>query len=174
MMKSKSLVEAALLIALAVVFTRFFSIKLTIAGVEGVRVGIGVLPIVLAGLRGGVWQGARVGILADVIGYILSPGGPYMPHFTLTTALNGVLPPLIVGNKKKLDAKKIMFSVTLTLLVTGLLIVPYFLNILFGIPYAVIFWPRLISFILNSLIMNFVLLALHKRLDIFSVSRVIA
>ena len=165
-MKSKSLVEAALLIALSVIFTRFLSFKLTIAGVEGVRIGIGVLPIIIAGLRGGVFQGARVGIVADVIGYLLSPGGPYMPHFTLTTALNGILPPLMVGRKSSVSAYRMVAAITLTLLLTTLVFVPFFLERLFGIPYMLIFWPRLISFVLNAIIVNLVLLTLQKRIKI--------
>ena len=65
-------------------------------------------------------------------------------------------------------------AVFITHLIISMVLVPYFLNILFGIPYKVIFLPRLISFILNVLIMNVILVILHKRIDIFSVKSIYA
>ncbi|MFZ5945565.1 MAG: folate family ECF transporter S component [Bacillota bacterium] len=174
MKNRKVLVEGALLIALSVILTRFFSIKVSIGGVDGVRIGLGVMPIILAGLRSGVMQGARVGALADIIGYFLSPGGAYMPHFTVTSALNGVLPALLIGKKEKLNPYRIFFVVLVTQLVIGMAIVPYFLNMLFGIPYQVIFLPRLISFVINVTVMNIILIVLHRRIDVFSVKEALA
>jgi len=173
-MKYRNLVEGALLIACSVIFSRFFSIKVVIGGVDGVRIGLGTLPIILAGIRSGALQGARVGVFADIIGYFLNPGGAYMPHFTLTSALNGVLPAFLVGKKEKLNPFRIIMAVFITHLIISMVLVPYFLNILFGIPYKVIFLPRLISFILNVLIMNVILVILHKRIDIFSVKSIYA
>jgi ECF transporter S component (folate family) len=103
MIKNRVLVEGAFLIALSIILTRFFSIKITVYGVEGVRIGLGVMPIIIAGFRLGLYQGAKVGALADIVGYLLSPGGAYMPHFTLTSALNGVLPSLLIGKKEKIS-----------------------------------------------------------------------
>lgn len=167
-MKSKKLVEGAIYIALSVLLTRFFTIKISIYGVEGVRIGIGVLPIIFAGLRNGIVEGAKVGALADIAGYLMSPGGPYMPHFTLTSALNGALPPLLMGTKRKFNLVRIFFAIGITQLITGMVIVPYFLLILFGIPYQLIFLPRLISVVLNMIIINFVLVVLDKRINIFN------
>ncbi|MFZ7102392.1 MAG: folate family ECF transporter S component [Peptococcaceae bacterium] len=174
MKNRKNLVEGALLIALSVILTRFFSIKVSFGGVDGVRIGIGTLPIILAGLRSGIFQGARVGALADIIGYFLSPGGAYMPHFTLTSALNGILPPVLIGKKEKLNPYRITIAVVLTQLVISMFLVPYFLNILFGIPYQVIFLPRLISFMINVTVMNVILIILHRRIDVFSVKGALA
>lgn len=168
---SRTLVEGALLIALSVILTRFLSVKVSIGGVDGVRIGVGTMPIILAGLRSGVIQGVRVGALADIIGYFLSPGGAYMPHFTLTSALNGILPPLLIGKKEKLNQYRIIFSIVVTHLIISMFLVPYFLKILFGIPYKVIFLPRLISFLINVTVMNFILIILHKRVNIFSTHR---
>lgn len=170
----KKLVEASLLIALSVILTRFFSIKLSIGGVDGVRIGIGTMPIIIAGLRNGVFEGAKVGAIADFIGYLTSPGGAYMPHFTVTAALNGVLPSLFIGKKEKINNLKIIFSVVLTHLIISMGLVPYFLNMLFGIPYEAIFIPRLVSFAINISIINFVLIVLNKRIDVFSAKRVLA
>lgn len=173
MKNRRTLVEGALLIAFSVILSRFFSIKVSIGGVDGVRIGLGTLPIILAGLRSGVIQGARVGALSDVIGYFLSPGGAYMPHFTLTSALNGILPPLLSGKKEKLNTYRIIIAILLTQLVVSLFLVPYFLNILFGIPYEVIIFPRLISFFINVTVMNVILIILHRRIDVFSVKGVL-
>ncbi|MFZ5754292.1 MAG: folate family ECF transporter S component [Bacillota bacterium] len=174
MQKNRKLVEGALLIAISVILTRYMSIKISVLGVDGVRIGLGVMPIIIAGLRNGAFEGAKVGALADIIGYALSPGGAYMPHFTLTSALNGILPPLLIGKKENINSGRIIFSVGLTFLITSMILVPYFLNILFGIPYKVIFLPRLISFILNVFLMNTTLIVLEKRVNILSFDKALA
>jgi len=61
------------------------------------RLSFGEVPIILAGLLFGPAAGGAVGALADLIGYPINPfGGPYFPPLTLTSALHGILPPLII------------------------------------------------------------------------------
>ena len=166
-MNTKKITETALLIALSVILTRFLSLKLSFYGIDGVRLGFGALPIMLAGLRYGPLEGAKVGALADIVGYFLSPGGVYMPHFTLTSALNGFLPPIIAGRGKELSIYRVLFSVAVTQTVTALLLVPYFLHLLFGMPYRLIMPPRGISVLINIFLFNAAVLVLHKRINIF-------
>lgn len=166
-MNTQKITESALLIAFSVILTRFLSLKLSFYGIDGVRIGLGVLPIILAGLRYGAWEGAKVGALADIAGYLLSPGGAYMPHFTLTSALNGFLPPLIAGQGKGFSMNKVIASVAVTQTVTALLLIPYFLNSLFGMPYRLIMPPRIISVLINISIISAVFLVLNKRIHIF-------
>lgn len=169
MTNNRKLIESGMLLAVSVILTRYFSIRLAFYGVDGVRIGLGILPIIIAGLRYDAWQGAKVGALADIVGYILSPGGPYMPHFTITSALYGILPPLLVGRKEKLNSVRIILTVSLTHGILSLAVIPYFLFQLFGIPYQAIFLPRLISFVMNVVLINFLLIILDKRTSIIRV-----
>lgn len=163
------LVEGAFMIALSVILTRFFSFKISFAGVDGVRIGIGTMPIILAGIRSGWQQGARVGALSDLVGYMLSPGGAYMPHFTIVSALYGILPALLLMKKERINPFTIFLSITTVNLLLGMVLTPYFLGVLFGIPYEAIFIPRLFSSVINIGFMSVLMVTLHQRADIFIV-----
>lgn len=168
MNKNRILVESALLVALSVILTRFLSLKISIGGVEGVRIGIGVLPIIFAGLRFGAWQGGKVGALADIVGYLFSPGGAYIPVFTLTSALYGVLPPILFG-KNKNNTKRLMWSVAVPYFILSVFVVPYFLYVFFGIHYMALFIPRFVSFVFNISIINIILVFISKKIEFLSV-----
>ena len=69
-----------------VVLSRFLSIS-----TESLKIGFAFVPLVCcAMLYGPVW-GAVAGGLADFIGAVLFPIGPYFPGFTLTNALIGLV-----------------------------------------------------------------------------------
>ena len=92
MKNTKYLTSVSLLVALSIILARFLSLRISIGGVEGIRIGFSDFPLILTGILFGPWWGALAGITADIIGYLLSPMGPYMPHFTLTSGLKGFLP----------------------------------------------------------------------------------
>jgi len=135
---TRRLAAMALLIALSVVLTRFASVRLPIGGVEALRIGFGSLPIVLAGLMMGAGNGALVGAVADVIGFMLWPMGPYMPHFTLASALKGAVPAAVMKLKRgsTQSTPDLFLSIAVGHALVSLLLVPYFLQQLFGIPMA--------------------------------------
>ncbi|MBM3461612.1 MAG: folate family ECF transporter S component [Armatimonadetes bacterium] len=81
--------QVALMVALAVVVRR-------LATPQVPMLNLGGLPIILAGLILGPLAGACTGAISDVLGYFFVAVGPYHPAFTLTAALTGALPPLIL------------------------------------------------------------------------------
>jgi len=90
---TKKIAYLSFLTALTIILTRILSIRIPIAGVEGVRIGFGSLPIIFAGIAFGPIAGGIVGALGDLLGY--------------------------------------------------------FINTLFGVPFAVLMPPRLISQLIN-------------------------
>jgi len=133
----QELVYFSLLIALNIVLTRMASIRIPIAGIETLRIGFGALPVIFAGYYFGAKAGGVVGALGDVVGFWINPMGAYMPHFTLTAALTGILPALLLKVFKSKDQHplwQVMVVIGISQLVTSVLLVPYFLQMLFGIP----------------------------------------
>jgi len=156
MSKARQAAFTALFIAMSVVLTRFASLRIAIGGVEGVRVGFGSLPNIMAGILLGPLYGAISGALADVIGCFLSPMGGYMPHFTLTAGLTGALPGLVllVFRKTGLAGRlsewfELILAVGIGVTVVSWGLTPYFLNTLFGLPRAAIMPPRIVAAIIE-------------------------
>lgn len=167
-LNSRQVTFWGLLTALAVVLTRFASIRIAIGGVEGIRLGFGALPIIMAGVYFGPLGGAVVGAIADVVGFFLSPIGVYMPHFTVTSALTGALPGLVwyrYADREGLPkVSELILYVGGTQIITSVFMVPYFLEVLFGIPLAITIIPRLVAQIIQIPIYSFILRLLLDRL----------
>lgn len=152
--RTRRLAYLGLLIALAVVLTRVASVRVAIGGVEGIRLGFGAFPLILAGVLYGPVAGAMVGALSDILGFFISPIGPYMPHFTLTAALTGALPALLLavprgGTLGPPSLARLAVALSLGQLVSSVLLVTYFLQTLFGLPWEVTLLPRVISLALT-------------------------
>lgn len=74
----------AMMTALAVVLNRFGSIH-----TMGWTIGFAFVPVAMTAIVYGPAAGAVVGGLADLIGALLFPFGPYHPGFTVVGALMG-------------------------------------------------------------------------------------
>lgn len=148
---TKKIAYLSFLIALTIILTRVLSIRIPIAGVEGVRIGFGALPIIFAGIAFGPVAGGIVGALGDLLGYFINPLGAYMPHFTFTSFLTGFIPGFMVFYvlKRCRSLPIIFISISIGQLISSLILVPYFINSLFEVPFAVLMPPRLISQIIN-------------------------
>lgn len=144
---TRELVYLALFISLNVVLTRIASIRLAIGGVEGIRIGFGSFPTILAGIVFGPVAGGIVGALGDMVGFYINPAGPYMPHFTLTAALTGIIPGLLIIPFRKTIPSfwALVFSIGIGEIITSMIMTPYFLNMLFNIPFVVTIPSRIIS-----------------------------
>ncbi|NJP40069.1 folate family ECF transporter S component [Oscillospiraceae bacterium HV4-5-C5C] len=95
----RKLAVLALFTALSVLFTRIFSFTL---GSGSLRIGLGPLPVMLAGILLGPWSGLTCGLVADVLGFMLFPSGTFHPGFTLAAGLEGCLPGLIAWAANRL------------------------------------------------------------------------
>ncbi len=137
----------SLLIAMSIVLTRLASVRIAIGGVEGIRIGFGKLPIILGGLMLGPFYGGIVGALSDMVGFIIQPIGPYMPHFTVVSALTGILPPYLfrIFGENNDHIIKIAVAIGATMGITELFLIPYTLHVIFDIPWQILMIPRLIS-----------------------------
>ncbi|MFW5979924.1 MAG: folate family ECF transporter S component [Bacillota bacterium] len=144
---TQKVVYLGFLIALAIILTRVLSLRIAIGGVEGIRLGFGALPIIFAGIAFGPMAGGIVGALSDVLGFFISPMGAYMPHFTLTSFLTGFIPGLLVFYVFKENRKFtiLMLAIGVGQLISSVILVPVFLQMLFGVPFEAVIIPRIVS-----------------------------
>lgn len=87
----RRMLVSALLLAIALVLKTFFSIDIPLLGENGMSVGIAGVFSMLPSILFGPFYGAAVSGLSDLLGYIIKPGGAYMPLLTFTAALGGFL-----------------------------------------------------------------------------------
>lgn len=172
---TKYLVYLAVFICLNIILTRVAGIRIAIAGIEAVRFGLGAFPVIISGIVLGPNAGAIVGAVGDVIGYQLNPMGAYMPCFTLTAALTGFLPALLLRIfKLEISFWSLTIVIALSQLLSSLLLVPYFLNVLFGMPYAATIPARVISYLITVPVYAYLAITIFKRTvigNLFSVFR---
>lgn len=134
------LVILALLTALDVVMSRFLSINSTFF-----KLDTSFIPMMLGAYYFGAVGGAVVAGVGDFLGAILFPFGPYMPHFTISAALTGVIFGLALKGKPSFT--KCVLAVVPSQLVCSLILNSLFLEILYG---NVVFWLRLVQTVLST------------------------
>ncbi len=138
----RTLVHVGLLIAIEVVLSRFCSIS-----TPYVKIGFGFVPIaVCAMMLGPLWAGVMAA-LADFLGAILFPIGPYFPGFTACAFLTGVVFGLFLY-REATGAKswgKVLGAVAVNQLVISLLINTLWISLLYGTPYVALLPTRILQ-----------------------------
>lgn len=121
------------LIALNIILSRF----ITIPGI----INFGGFPIIFGGIVFGPVVGGIVGAIGDIVSFIVRPTGTFMPHFVLTSALTGIIPGLVVkalqNNLRNSKLWKVFIAILIGQVITTVLMVPYFRQILFAQPFIV-------------------------------------
>ena len=164
-MSSHKITTMGLLIALSIILTRVASLRIAMGGVEGIRIGLGRLPIILGGIVFGPLSGGLIGAFSDLLGYFINPIGAYMPHFTLTSALTGIIPAAILLLMKKHEPNVFNLGIAISLgqVITSIILIPYFLNILFGLSWKVLIPPRIVAEPIQIFIYTYTINIILKR-----------
>ena len=130
----KIICQLALLSALEVVLNRLLSIN-----TQALKIGFAFAPIVMAAVLFGPIHAAIVYAVADSIGAILFPTGPFMIGITFSCAIMGLvfglfLRPLMKDETNKLSVKSIILiviPVLINCLLLGLLLNSYWLSLIY-------------------------------------------
>lgn len=164
-----TLVVCGLLTALGVILGGLLSIPAVPFGSYSLKIGFGVLPVILSGVLFGPAYGGIVGALTDLIQALLFPKGAYMPWFTVVGIFRFGARPVFMKKQKP------TFVRLLAAVAAGQLFGSVFLNTLllvelYGSPWQLI-WVRLanqaVMIPLYAALLYAVckLLARHKVLD---------
>lgn len=135
----KAMVFVALLTAIEIVFSRFISISTPF-----MKIGFAFIPLAVCGMLFGPLWAALCGGLADFLGAILFPIGPYFPGFTLSNALVGLTFGLCLRGRfsgwKHIAAASVVNNLAISLFLST-----YWLHLLFGSPYLGLLPTRLVQ-----------------------------
>jgi len=96
----------ALLTAIQVILSRFFSVALN----TSLRISLGFLPTALAGMLLGPIPAMITGGLGDLIGALAFPTGAYFPGFTLTEILCGLTYGLCFYKREPVRFRHVLLS----------------------------------------------------------------
>ncbi len=128
--KPLNLAIAAMLLALSVVLGYFANISISFLGTNTIKIGFNVVPIVIAAMLYGPVTAGIIGGLSDIIGYILAPMGGYIPGFTISMILVGIVYGIAFYKE----------DVRLPRIIITEFIVTIFINILLGVTWFVVFY----------------------------------
>lgn len=155
----RTLVIAAMLVAVEIVLNRFLSINTIF-----LKIGFSFVPIVIAAVLFGPWVAGTVYAVADFLGALLFPIGPYFPGFTACAFAMGVTYGLFLSHP---DGKKIRFwtnclpPVLINNLVFGLFVNTLWISLLYD---SKTYWGYFVSRLPEYLLLIPVTLALLPAL----------
>ncbi|MCR5396116.1 MAG: folate family ECF transporter S component [Lachnospiraceae bacterium] len=154
------LTVSAFLVAIATVLG-FFKVPIT----ELIEIRFQYLPIAVGGALFGPAVGGVIGMLADVLGYLVKPTGAFFPGFTISSILSGIIYGLFFF-KKRITVPRIIAAELTETILCSLVINSINLSILYGNAFSVVVATRLlkvlIMFPIDTIILTVVLKAIPR------------
>lgn len=146
----KSIVMAALLVALHTVLAFFVSFQVT----PTLRISLSFLTNVMTGCLFGPVMGFLCGGVGDIIQFILKPVGPFFPGWTFNAALAGLIYGCFFYNKFPTKAFDVKFFVRCVLVLTfdTLLVNVFFGTLWTSIMFGKGFWFYFTSRAIKNLV----------------------
>lgn len=161
MTRTKKLVIASMLIALQIVLTRTLGIDLS----QTQRISFSSVAVVINGaLLGPITAGISGGV-ADIIGFMLKPTGPYFPGFTFSSILAGGIYGYFFYNAKTITWPRVLLANAIISFGINLLLNSFWIHLLYGPPYT--------KLILSRFPFIFLMFAIDVAIQTVIVSRVI-
>ena len=135
---TKMMATLGILLAMDIVLTRFLSIN-----AWNIRIGFGFVPVVLSGMLFGAVPTMVLGALADFLGAILFPTGPYFPGFTLTAALTRLTFGYFL--RKENSVRSTACAVLIVQFILGLLLNTFWIHLLYSSPFVPLLATRVVQ-----------------------------
>ncbi|ABR50398.1 hypothetical protein Amet_4324 [Alkaliphilus metalliredigens QYMF] len=163
-LSTKNLVLASIFVSMNIVLTRLGAIML-FGGT--VRFSFGNIPLILSGMMLGPVAGLMVGAVSDLLGFFInSHGGAFHPGFTLSAALTGMIPGMIVmlSPKNKYSMVNVVAANLAVLVVISLALNTFWLSQLYGNAFLALLPTRITTSLIIAGINIFLTTALVKGL----------
>ncbi len=151
----KKITATAMLLALEVILSRFLSYS-----VWNSKIGFGFVAVALCATFFGPVYALALGGLADFLGALLFPIGPYFFGFTFTAMLTGLSFGLFLY--KKTNALKIFICVFINQFLLGLVINSFWIHLLYGTPFGAVIVSRIPQALILLAVQFATILALNK------------
>lgn len=143
--KTTTLVLSGLFIALGVVLGGMLSIPAFPMGTYSIKIGLGVLPVILCGVLCGPVYGGIAGGLTDLLQALLFPKGAYMPWFTIVGIFFGLIPGLFFRKQQAIKFPRLLCAIGAGQLFASALCNTLLMVWLYGLPLGGILPLRLLT-----------------------------
>ncbi|HWR24509.1 MAG TPA: folate family ECF transporter S component [Feifaniaceae bacterium] len=173
--QTKRLVTCALLTAIAVLLSGPLSIPVFPLGIYSLKIGLGALPVILSGILFGPVYGGIAGGLTDILQFVISPKGAYMPWFTVVGILTGLLPALFFRRGQKATLPRLFLAVGVSQVFCSVICNTALLVILYGVPLETILPLRVINQAVTipvCVFLLYLLMPLLKKAGVNGIKRV--
>lgn len=110
MSKTKKMILSALLLAMDIVLSRFFSIR-----VVNIAFSFGFVPLILSAIWLGPKYSTLIGGLTDLIGALLFPVGQYFVGYTISAFIDGFIYGIFLYQKPGVERTEKQFIIRLLL-----------------------------------------------------------
>lgn len=164
----KVITFSAMLIAIGTVLG-FFKIPIN----SLVEIRLQSIPIEIGGAVFGPFIGGIIGMLTDVLSYIVRPTGAFFPGFTISSIITGVIFGLVLYGKD-LKLWRVFLAGAVNLVIVSCLLNSLWLSILYSTPFSVSFITRLpknlVMFPINTIIFYAVIKSVKAAMNRFEVS----
>jgi ECF transporter S component (folate family) len=131
-----------------------------------VRIDFGFVSVALSSIMFGPVLGGVTGAVSDIIGYFISPKGPYFPGFTISAFVSGLIYGLILY-KKPNTVLRIVIAAVLSVLLVDVVLNTVWLEILYHKGVWAILPARLLKSAIMLPIQVFVIYVLRRYLKAF-------
>lgn len=131
---TRGIAICAMFIAISCVLS-FFKFGIT----TSVNVTFFFLPISIAAQLLGPLPAIAVGGIADLLGCIIRPTGPYFPGFTINAMITGLIYGIFFYSKRP-KLWEVIAARLIVMVVVDLILTPIWLHILYSTPLVWAFW----------------------------------
>ena len=120
MSTTRKITLAAMLATTSIFLTRVTSVVIPLGGYPSLSFDIGSVPLVVGGVLLGPFFGALIGLVSDLLGFMInSRGGVFHFGFTLNAILTGLIPGVLFIVLKGKRQKRITYGLLLVMLLTS-------------------------------------------------------
>lgn len=154
----RTITTCALFAAIAVVLG-YFTIQIG----DFIKIGFSSVPNEIISYLFGPVVGSAFGAILDIIKYMIKPTGGFFPGFTITAILAGFLNGCFLY-QKKITITRILFVNFIVILLCDILLNTYWLSILYGKGFFVLFPMRVLKNIIMWPIDSIILYSVLKIL----------
>ncbi|MGI6161905.1 MAG: folate family ECF transporter S component [Christensenellales bacterium] len=167
-----NLIMGALFACLSGILAGPLGIPVPFFGAYSLNLSFGMLPVMLSGILFGPMMGALTGAVADILKVLISSGGAFMPLFTLSYALIGVIPALLLRKTRTRPVFKQLIGITaITQIICSIGLNSLWLVAVMGLSPAILpmrIIAQIIMIPLNAILIELVLYALRNERIVFT------